>query len=379
MPMENKPTQNKIAVDLRSLHSAEFSGVEHYTVNVLQNLLESNPGTLYKLFYNGFAQREFEFFHFINAEYIQTRVPNRLLNLSLVLFGYPKLDKLIGDYDTLFMPNWNAVAVSPETKLVLTVHDTSPQLMPEFYSWKSRIWHRLVIAKLIARADRIIAVSEFTKTSLVEKMSVPAEKITVAPLGVDHDNFRPNLPVDRLREVRNRYDLPGDFVLFIGTVEPRKNLARLIAAFENADEPRHLVIVGKLGWKYRAILKQIAQSPKRRCIHLLGYVEEADKPYLLKLARVFAWPSLYEGFGLPVLEAMAVGTPVVTSNVTSLPEVAGDSALLIDPYNIDDIAAAVSALSTDETLREQYIARGLQRSKSFAWEQSAKIIKDVLG
>ncbi len=371
--------ENKVVVDLRSLHSSEFSGVESYTVNVLQNLIESDSKTLYKLFYNGFAPKEFDFFHFINTEYIQTRIPNKFLNLCLVLLGYPKLEKLTGEYNTLFMPNWNAIAISPLSKLVLTVHDTSPQLMPEFYGWKSRIWHRLVIPKLIKRANKIVAVSEFTKTSLVEKMGVSTDKITVAPLGVDHDNFRPNLSIDRLRDVRNSYNLPGDFVLFVGTVEPRKNLSRLIEAFEKVDDKAlHLVIAGKLGWKYRAILKQIATSPKRRYIHMIGYVAEADKPYIMKLARVFAWPSLYEGFGLPVLEAMTVGTPVVTSNVSSLPEVAGDSALLVNPYNTDEIAQAISNLNNDETLREQYIARGLQRSKNFTWEKCAAIIKQIL-
>lgn len=375
--MEN--SGKSIIVDLRSLHSSEYSGVEHYTVRVLEQLLESDHDTIYRLFYNGFFKKKFDFFHFINARYIQTRIPNRLLNLSLKLFSYPKLEKLVGTRGTILMPNWNTLAVQPDTRVILTVHDLSPQLMPEFYSLKSRIWHRLLnIPKLLNRANHLIAVSEFTKMSLIEKMGVPSHKITVAQLGVDHNNYLPNLKVERLREVRNRYDLPGDFVLFVGTVEPRKNLPRLIEAFEQIDAPIHLVIAGKLGWKYNALLRQIANSPKQRFIKLIGYIPENDKPYIMKLARVFAWPSLYEGFGLPILEAMAVGTPVVTSSVSSLPEVTGDSAILVNPHNTEDIAKAILQLHQDESLRETYITKGLQRSQEFSWDKCASIIKTVL-
>ncbi|HEX3099445.1 MAG TPA: glycosyltransferase family 1 protein [Patescibacteria group bacterium] len=368
-----------IAVDLRSLHTAEFSGVESFAVNVLEQLLAADTDNIYHLFYNGFTKKQFEYFHFVNAEYKQTRIPNRLLNLSLKLFGYPKLEKLIGQCNVLFMPNWNMLAVGPNTKVVLTVHDLSPQLLPQYYNLKARAWHWFInIPKLIKRADKLIAVSEFTKLSLVEKLHIAPDKITVAPLGVDHENFHANLKVDRLREVRNHYNLPGDFVLFVGTVEPRKNLARLVEAMEQLNEPIALVIAGRLGWKYSALLKQIEQSPKRRSIILLGYVPEADKPYLMKLARVFAYPSMYEGFGLPVLEAMAVGTPVLTSNVSSLPEVAGDAALLINPYNSTEIAEGIKRLHLDKPLREHYITKGLERSKQFTWEKCASIVKSVI-
>lgn len=370
---------DNITVDLRSLHTQEFSGVESYTVRVLEQLLLSDQNSVYKLFYNRFSKKEFNYFHFINAEFLQTRIPNRLLNLSIKFFNYPKIEKLIGEHQTLFMPNWNTLSVTPETKVVLTVHDLSPLLMPEFYSWKDRVWHWVInLNKLVKRANKIIAVSEFTKVSLIEKLKIPASKITVAQLGVDHENFRPNLSVDKLRDVRNTYSLPGDYILFVGTVEPRKNLSRVIEAFEQVNDPVSLVIAGKLGWKYAAILKQIEQSPKRRFIKLLGYVPETDKPYIIKLARAFVWPSLYEGFGLPILEAMAVGTPVITSNVSSLPEVAGDSAILVNPFNVGDIAIGIQTLLTDDSVREHYIKAGLERSKKFTWENCAEEVRQVL-
>lgn len=372
-------TQKHIAVDLRSLHTTEFSGVESYTVNVLEHLLSNDHANVYQLFYNGFSRKRFDFFHFINAKFKQTRIPNRLLNLSLKLLGWPKLETLIGDCDVLFMPNWNMLAIRDITKVVLTVHDLSPQMMPQYYNWKARTWHWFInVPKLLQRANRLIAVSEFTRTSLVQKLGIAPEKITVAPLGVDHENYRPNLSIERLRATRNKYGLPGDFVLFVGTVEPRKNLPKLIEAFEQIKVPMSLVIAGRLGWKYSALLEQIARSPKQRSIRLLGYVPEADKPYIMKLARVFAYPSLYEGFGLPVLEAMAVGTPVLTSNVTSLPEVAGDAALLVNPYNVSDLAKGISQLHTDNQLREYYIAKGIDRSQQFTWAKCAAMIKPTL-
>ncbi len=374
-PIERKD----IAVDLRSLHTSEFSGVESFAVNVLEELLGDDRENTYLLFYNGYYQKQFEYFHFINAKYKQTRIPNRLLNLSMKFLGWPKLEKLTGPCDVLFMPNWNMISVEPSTKVVLTVHDLSPIVVPEFYNLKAKLWHWFInIPKLLGRADKLIAVSEFTKTSLVQKLNISPDKITVAPLGVDHDNYRPNLSIDKLRSVRNRYGLPGDFVLFVGTVEPRKNLSRLIEALEQIQEPISLVIAGRLGWKYSALLKQIESSPKRRFIKLLGYVPEADKPYIMKLARVFIYPSMYEGFGLPVLEAMAVGTPVITSNVSSLPEVAGDAAILINPYNVADITDAINRLHSDTQLREYYIAKGLDRSKQFTWTKCATIVKNII-
>lgn len=371
--------QKTIAVDLRSLHTSEFSGVESYTVNVLEQLLAKDQQNVYRLFYNGFSKKKFEYFHFVNAEFLQTRIPNRLLNISLRLFGWPKIEKLAGDCDVLFLPNWNMLRSGPFTKIVLTIHDLSPLVLPEYYTLKDRIWHWFInIPKLTEKATRIVAVSEYTKQSLIEKLSVPSDKIVVAYLGVDHHNYHFDLNIDRLRDVRNRYSLPGDYVLYLGTVEPRKNLQRIIAAFEQVEEPINLVIAGKFGWKYNSILEQIENSPKRRFIKLLGYVDEVDKPYIMKLARIFVWPSLYEGFGLPVLEAMAVGTPVLTSNVTSLPEVVGDAALTVNPYNTGDIADGISLLCKDQNLRQQFITRGLERSKKFTWEKCAEVIKTAL-
>jgi glycosyltransferase involved in cell wall biosynthesis len=180
------------------------------------------------------------------------------------------------------------------------------------------------------------------------------------------------MPLFKLRALRNKYELPGEFFLFLNTLEPRKNLIKLVKAFESFNSATHLVIAGKKGWKTRSILKKIASSPKKKLIHYLGYFDEADKPALFKMAKALLYPSYYEGFGFQALEAMSVGTPVLASQVTSLPEVAGDAALLINPYNEQDLAAAMKALETDEKLRAGLISRGLQRAEGFTWENSAR-------
>ncbi len=369
----------KIAIDLRSLHTSEFSGVESYTVNVLEHLLRNDHQNSYTLYYNGFWKKRFDYFHFINAKYKQTRIPNRLLNLSLKLFNRPNLESLIGDCDVLFMPNWNLVSLRGTTKLILTVHDLSPLAVPELFNPKGRLWHRVIgIRKLINRANIILATSEFTKSALIDVLKVPEHKITVAQLGVDQEAYHPELSTTRLREVRNRYGLPGDFIFYVGTIEPRKNLERVIEAFERLPGNESLLIAGKWGWKFKPLMEKIRQSPKRRKIQLMGYVSEADKPYIMKLARMFVWPSLYEGFGLPALEAMAVGTPVLTSNVTSLPEVVGEGALMVNPYNVDDIAQGMETLLRDEQVRKVYIQKGLEQARQFTWEKTAAAVQEVM-
>lgn len=368
-----------ITIDLRSLHTQEFSGVEHFSVQVIEQLLRVDKTNHYLLYYNGFKPKAFTQFHFVNGKYKQTRIPNRLLNLGFKFLRWPKFESLTNYNNVVLMPNPNMIRLRSTTKLVLVIHDLSPVLMPEMYTWKAQLWARVInIPALCKRADKILAVSEYTKQTLITEFGIEPDRIAVGLLGIDQERYQPELSISKLRAVRNNYNLPGEFILSIGTLEPRKNLARLIKAFEGLEGEQSLVIAGKLGWRYSEAMELIRSSPKRKQIIYLGYIPEEDKPALIKLAQVFAWPSLYEGFGLPVLEAMAVGTPVLTSNVTSLPEVAGDSALLVNPYNFAEITEGLKLLLTDTATRESYIQKGLLRSKEFSWLNTAEVLKKLL-
>jgi glycosyltransferase involved in cell wall biosynthesis len=363
----------KIAIDLRSLQNGSISGVENYILNLLEYLIPANPGNSFTLFTNSYRANDFGHLKFINTTTVAGRIPNRLLNLSLKALNYPKFENLFGDFDCLFLPNFNQFAIHPKTKLVITVHDLSPIVTPEFYDSRRRLWHLFInIKKSLHRANHILAVSEFTKKELIRIYGLSENKITVTHLGVQPNLFRPNLADEKLRRVRNIYGLPGSFYLFIATLEPRKNISNLIKAFEQQTNDVDLVIAGREGWKYSTILEQIAQSPKRHRIRYIGYVEEEHKPYLLKLAQALVWPSFYEGFGLPPLEAMAVGTPVITSQVTALPETVGSAAIMVDPYSVTDLAQAMAVVASDAALRADLVARGHVQAKKFTWQATAE-------
>ncbi len=182
-----------IGIDLRSLHTGRVSGVENYIVNVIEQLLAQDRTNNYTLFYNGYQQKSFEEFQYVNSKIIYRRVPNKLLNLSLKFLKYPKFENFIDDFDVLFLPNFNYFAIQSGTKLAVTVHDISPVLFPEYYNVKRRLWHWFVdIERVLKRADIIFAVSEFTKQEIIDRFQIPGHKIHVAYPGINHSLFREN-------------------------------------------------------------------------------------------------------------------------------------------------------------------------------------------
>lgn len=362
----------KIAIDLRSLSSGTVSGVENYCMNLLENLLEQDRENRYVLFYNAMRATSLPNFHYVNSEVKQSRVPSKLLNLAFK-FNLVNVEKFTGELDWLFMPNLNQFSIGPKTKLAITVHDLSPVITSEFYNLKRRIWHKFLnYKKAFNRANILFAVSEYTKHDLIRIFNVNESKIKVVYPGVDRKFFNPAIPVEQLREVRNLYGLPGEFILFLNTIEPRKNLAGVIGAFEKINSPASLVIAGRLGWKYRKDFSLIKNSKKSAKISYIGYVPESHKPVLIKLAKALVYPSFYEGFGFQPLEAMAMGTPVVASHLTSLPEIVGSTGILADPYNSGSLASALEQILVDENLRKMLIAKGFEQAKKFNWQRTAE-------
>jgi len=280
---------------------------------------------------------------------------------------------ITGPIDIFHSPDFTLPPVRRSTRTLLTVHDLSFVRDPG--SAAPGLLHYLssVVPRSVARADHILAVSQATRADLIELYHTPPHKISVLYNGVN-EAFKPVANPARLQAVRAKYGIgPTPFILAVGTLQPRKNYARLIQALARL---RHtdlkLVIAGGQGWLFDAIFAEVGRLGLSRRVIFPGFVADADLPALYSAARVVAYPSLYEGFGLTILEAMACGTPVVTSTASSMPEVAGDAALLVSPTDVEALEAALDKALTDENLRADLIAKGYGRVREFSWGESAK-------
>ena len=255
---------------------------------------------------------------------------------------------------------------------VVVIHDISYEDHPEFFNPLEARRMKWLIRASARRAAHILTLSEYSKTQIAERYAVPPERITVTPAAAA-SAFRILDDPAALQASRARLGVTAPFIVAVGNVQPRKNLIRLMHAYARLRRSgrvgHDLVLVGQPTWKGSAILETAKSLGIEAFVKHTGYVSEEDLVALYNAADVFIYPSLYEGFGLPIVEAMACGTPVITSNVTSLPEVAGTAALLVDPRSEDDIAAALDRLLHDETLRRTLRAAGLARAKAFTWEK----------
>jgi glycosyltransferase involved in cell wall biosynthesis len=268
--------------------------------------------------------------------------------------------------------------------LITTVHDISFRRHPRWFPVKHAALLNLLIPLAILLARRVITGSEHTKREMVELYGTDPEKIAVTPYAAD-PIYRP-MPREQAREaVRERFNLRQPYILSVGVLQPRKNLPRLVQAYARIarEVPQQLVLVGKEGWAFETLRRRVAGSGVSSRIRFTGYVADADLPPLYAAADLFVYPSLYEGFGLPPLEAMACGTPVVTSDTTSIPEVVGDAAVRVDPLNVDGLAGAMVEVLTSPEQRGGLIERGLQRAAQFTWEATARatlgVYEEVLG
>ena len=278
----------------------------------------------------------------------------------------------------LFHGTGNLLPPMPEKKIktVVTICDLSFVVNPK---WYNSDWHKGVKSSA-ERADKIIAISESTKEDLVKYYRINKEKIRVIPLAAD-PNYRIRKDRETLDFVRTKYNLPDKFILFVGGIRPIKNLPRIMTAFallrKNEKIKEKLVIVGKTVHPSKEVFEALKALHLENEVVFTGYVPIEDLVYIYNLAEVFIFATLYEGFGIPILEAMACGTPVITSNISSMPEVAGNAALLVDPYDASDIALGVSRVLSDKSLRQELINKGLERIKVFSWEKTAEKTLEV--
>ena len=263
-------------------------------------------------------------------------------------------------------------------RYVATVHDVIALLLPETFTPRHRLVVRTALAMVRRRADLVIVPSRAVERDVVERLGLPADRVVVTPEGCE-PRFRPT----PCAEVLARYRLPSRYVLAVGTLEPRKNLTTLLQAFarlrrgDGIDPALRLVLVGARGWLDEPIYETVRSLGLDGMVHFAGFVDDDDLPAVYSGAALFVFASLYEGFGLPLLEAMACGVPVVTSNVSAMPEVAGDAAVLVDPRDADGLAGAIARLLRDDALRDRLRAAGLARARQFPWEATARRTLDA--
>lgn len=280
--------------------------------------------------------------------------------------------------DVLFVPAHIIPLVSP-AKTVTTIMDIGFVSKSELYPQKELKYHNFGLRQAIKKASRILTISEFTKQEMVKQCKINPERIQVIHLGFDAGVFRPEKDQAKIEAVLQKYKIPADnpFFLYIGRLEEKKNTPGLIKAFAEYKKGAgknycKLVLVGSPGHNYEEVRELIAKFSLERDIIETGWVEKEDLPILLSASRVFVFPSFYEGFGLPLLEAMSCQTPILASRAASIPEVTGGAALLFDPYDVQDMAGAMRKVTGSDGLRQELVQRGVKRVTDFSWEKCAR-------
>lgn len=391
-----------IGFDASRAFVGKRTGTENYSYQLLLRLAEIDRKNTYHIFLRPVASQGCTLRGW-PSNFKPITLPYPRLWTQVGLAKQTFIDKL----DVLFVPAHTLPLIRrPHLPTVVTVHDLGAEYLPSTHQLKQRLYLKLMTHYQLKSATRLIAVSEATKDDLIKKVGIASKKISVIYEGFNNELFKPT-KVDLKNYLLKQFDLvPDQYFLFVGTIQPRKNLERLIRAyakFLKSDDRKlkendlsstiypqktifyplsstvKLVIAGSKGW----LSEEIYQLPKKlgieNQVRFLGYVPDKDLPTLYSGALAFVFPSLFEGFGLPILEAMAVGCPVLTSNISSLPEVAGKAALLVNPYSEDEIAQNLIKLYTNSNLLQQLTTAGFEQIKKFSWEKCARETLAVLG
>jgi len=359
-----------IGIDASRAVSDAPTGTETYSREMIRALLRIDSENQYHLYTRGQTSN--------------LQLPNS--NFQLRPIPFPRLwtharlslEMLTHAPDLLWVPAHVLPLVHPRRSIV-TIHDLGNLYFPEAYPGMQRVYHRWSQEWNAKAAAHIFADSQATKNDLGKFFHINPENISVVYLAYDAELYRPVRDHSAIEKVKAKLRVDNDYVLAIGTIHPRKNYARLIEAFEKlANSNLQLVIVGKKGWLFEEIISLVEEKKLESQISFLDYVPREDLPALISGAKLFIFPSLHEGFGLPILEAQACGVPVACSNTSSLPEAAGDGAIFFDPLDVDAMANAIQRGLTDEALRAQLIAKGFENVKGFGWEKSARIALEVM-
>lgn len=384
----------RIGIDCRTIlnpSAGEKAGIAHYTYHLVKSLLDLSHTDDFVLFFD-YRARD------VAKEFIRP-------NVKIVFFTFSQYKKYLPFFyshvlvaanitaeklDVYHSPA-NIIPLRYAGKFCITTHDLAIYRRPDLFPKNQGFSLKYIVPQSIHRAKKIISVSESTKHDIQDFFSVDQKKIEVIYEGVDHKRFSKFPPREDYRGyLRGRYKIRNDYILFVGTLEPRKNLIRLLEAFYKllSDNPEYkrkyqLLLAGAKGWLYDTIFEEVKSRGLSANVLFSGYIDEKDLPLLYQNATIFVYPSLYEGFGLPVLEAMASGAPIITSNLSAMPEITGTAAMLCDPTDVEGLASAMQRFLEDEKLRTSYSERALAQAKKFTWEKCAaqtfQIYREVAG
>lgn len=363
-----------IGIDASRATYKKKTGTEYYSFNLIKNIIKLDEKNEYILYFPTPLSGDFQ---------------NLPKNFKSKVMYFPRFwtqirlswEMFCHSPDLLFIPAHTIPIVHPK-KVIVTCHDVGFRSYPSSYS-KFQLWHlEFTTGQAVRWAKKIIAVSESTKHDLINIYKAKPQQIKVIYNGFSNEIFHPIEDKDKINEILQKYNFPEKYILFVGRLEERKNIPKLISAFDILKKkrgiPHKLVLVGKKGYKFEQIIDTIKKLKITSEVILTGYISEQDLPYIFSKADLFIFPSLYEGFGIPILEAFACGCPVATSNVSSMPEVAGKAAILFNPQKKEEIAQAIYKIISDNNLRDNLIKKGFYQIKKFSWRKCAQETLEVL-
>jgi len=360
----------RIAIDAHSV-GAKLAGNESYATNLIEALAQIDSVNDYTLYVT--TREAQDRFHRRWPNFtVKTTLPHTpLIRIPLTLSAELRKNPV----DVLHV-QFTAPPFCP-CPVIVSLHDLSFEHLPHTFNRRSRTQLRLTVRHSAKRAARIISLSEHTRRDIAQTYGIDEKLIHAIPLAAPPDFARVEDDKE-LQRVRHTYGIMGNYILSVGSIQPRKNLARLVKAYASlkarlsTDELPRLVLVGKRAWLYDETLRALEETGLSDLVILTGYVPQSDLPALYSGALCFVYPSYFEGFGLPPLEAMKCGVPVIVGDTTSLPEVVGNAALRVDPYDVEAIAAGIERLIKDSVLRNQLSVKGLARAELFDWQETAR-------
>ena len=364
------PAPIRIAIDAHTV-GTKLGGNESYAVNLIEALATIDSVNHYTIYVTTNEARERFSNRWPNFKVRSTLPHTPLIRIPLTLSAELRKNPV----DVLHV-QFTAPPFCP-CPVVVSIHDLSFEHLPQTFNRRSRTQLRLTVRHSARRAARILSLSEHTRRDIIQTYGVAPDRVTAIPLAAP-DRFGPITDNRELQRVRHNYGINGDYILSVGSIQPRKNLARLVKAYASlredcsADKLPKLVLVGKCAWLYDETLRALDETNVRDAVVLTGYVPERDLPALYSGALCFVYPSYFEGFGLPPLEAMKCGAAVIVGNRTSLPEVVGDAALTVDPFDVDAIAGAIKKVISDSALRSVLSVKGQERASEFSWRETAR-------